>query len=198
MTTWIVLRAAGVGAYLMVFLSVAWGLAATTTPFGKRVSKPTAALVHQFMSTCGLFLLGIHLGGLLLDRYVPFDLADLLVPMRGTYRPVAVALGILAMYGTVVVIVLSWLRRSIGTTWWRRSHLLAVPTFTLSLLHGVFAGTDTVRPWFWWTYVATGLVVLFLVVVRGLTSGYRPERAPRPEEAKPGPSRGLSVEGVTG
>jgi hypothetical protein len=45
----------------------------------------------------------------------------------------------------------------------------------------VFAGTDTVRPAMWWTYVATGLIVVFLLVVRGLTAGYRPERAPRPE-----------------
>jgi DMSO/TMAO reductase YedYZ heme-binding membrane subunit len=85
------------------------------------------------------------------------------------------------MYATVFVIVTSWMRKRIGTTWWRRTHLLAVPTFILSLVHGVFAGTDTVRPAMWWTYVATGLIVVFLLVVRGLTAGYRPERAPRPE-----------------
>ncbi|MGZ8636773.1 MAG: hypothetical protein ACXWX2_07355, partial [Actinomycetota bacterium] len=40
----------------------------------------------------------------------------------------------------------------------------------------------------WWTYLATGLVVVFLLVVRALTAGYRPERAARPERApRPAP-----------
>jgi methionine sulfoxide reductase heme-binding subunit len=181
MTNWIVLRAAGIGAYLMLFLAVAWGLVATTTPFGKRVSKPSATLVHQFLSTCGLTLVGLHIALLLIDRFLPFSPSDVLVPMRTTYRPVAVGFGIVAMYALVVVIVLSWLRKQIGTRWWRRSHLLAVPTFTLTLVHGVFAGTDTVRPWMWPMYLLTGVIVLFLVLVRGLSAGFRPERAARPE-----------------
>ncbi len=184
MTTWIVLRAAGIGAYVMLFLAVCWGLVATTAPFGRKVSKASAALVHQFMATTGLILLAVHIGGLLIDRFMPFGPKDVLIPMRTSYKPVAVAFGIVAMYATVFVIVASWLRKPIGTKWWRRTHLLAVPTFTLSLVHGVFAGTDTVRPAMWWTYTVTGLVVLFLVVVRGLTAGFRPERAHRPEHAR--------------
>jgi sulfoxide reductase heme-binding subunit YedZ len=180
-TTWNVLRAAGIGAYVMLFLSVVWGLVSTTMPFGKAISKRSATLVHQFISTCGLALLGIHLGGLLLDAFVPFSVADLLVPMRATYRPAATTIGIVAMYGTVVIIVTSWLRKPIGTKWWRRSHLLAVPVFTLALLHGLVAGSDTTRPVMWWTYVVTGLIVTFLVVVRGLTVGLRAERRPIPE-----------------
>jgi predicted ferric reductase len=183
-TTWIVLRAAGIGAYVMLFLSVAWGLVSTTAVFGKRISKASAALVHQFMATCGLLLLAIHIGGLLFDSYMQFGPKDVLVPMAGTFKPVATTFGIVAMYATVFVIVTSWLRKPIGTKWWRRTHLLAVPTFTLALVHGVFAGTDTVRPAMWWMYVATGLIVLFLVVVRALTVGFRPERPPAPEHAR--------------
>jgi sulfoxide reductase heme-binding subunit YedZ len=180
MITWIALRAAGIGAYVMLFLAVSWGLVSTTTPFGKLISKPSATLVHQFMSTCGLFLLALHMGGLLVDRYVPFRPVDLLVPMSATYRPVAVTLGIVAMYLTVGVIVASWLRKRIGTVWWRRTHLLAVPTFALALAHGLLAGTDATRPAMWWTYVGTALVVVFLVVLRALTVGLRPERRTLP------------------
>ncbi|HEU4354275.1 MAG TPA: hypothetical protein VFT27_01675 [Actinomycetota bacterium] len=184
MTNWNLLRAAGIGAYVMLFLSVSWGLASTTTPFGKRVSKPSSTLVHQFMSTCGLFLLAIHMGALLIDGFMPFSVADLLVPMWGTYRPVAVTLGIAGMYGVVFVIVASWLRKPMGTKWWKRTHLLAIPTFTLSLLHGLFAGTDSARPVMWWMYVGTGLTVVFLIVVRALTVGLRPERKAPPAHAR--------------
>jgi DMSO/TMAO reductase YedYZ heme-binding membrane subunit len=188
MTNWNILRAAGIGAYVMLFLSVAWGLVSTTTPFGKRISKPSSTLVHQFMATCGLVLLGVHLGFLLVDEFMPFSVTDLLVPMAGTYRPVATTLGIVAMYALVFVVVTSWLRKPIGTRWWKRTHLLAIPTFTLALLHGILAGTDGVRPVMWWTYVLTGLTIVFLVVVRALTVGLRPERRALPEHVRAAPA----------
>lgn len=198
MTTWIALRAAGIGAYVMLFLAVSWGLVSTTTPFGKLISKPSATLVHQFMSTCGLFLLGLHMAGLLVDRFVPFRPVDLLVPMSASYRPVAVGLGIAAMYLMVGVIVASWLRKRIGTVWWRRTHLLAVPTFALALAHGLLAGTDATRPAMWWTYVGTALVVVFLVVLRALTVGLRPERRALPPEHGRRPARNPAMEAVEG
>jgi predicted ferric reductase len=179
-TTWVLLRAAGIGAYLMLFLSVAWGLVATTMPFGKRIPKVSSTLVHQFMSTCGLVLVGVHLALLLVDPYMPFTPSELLIPLRAEYRPAGTALGVIAMYVLVGVIVLSWLRRTIGTTWWRRSHLLAVPTFALTLVHGILTGSDVGRPWLWITYLATGAIVLFLVIVRGLTVGFRPPRTEPP------------------
>ncbi len=177
MTTWTMLRAAGIGAYVMLFLSVAWGLVSSTGAMGRLVSKASAGTLHRFVSTSGLVLLGLHLGGLLVDPFMPFSLRDIAIPMASAYRPFAVALGITSMYATVFVLVLSWVRSRVATTWWRRSHLLSVPAFTLALLHGIFAGTDTTRPAMWWTYVATGLVVVFLLFVRGLTAGYRPERS---------------------
>jgi len=191
--TWIVLRAAGVGSYLMLFLSVNWGLIATTSLISKRVSKPTSTLFHQLVSTVAFVLLAVHLGGLLVDRFMPFSPLDLLIPMRAGYRPVAVGLGVVAMYATAIVLVSSWGRKRLGTKLWRGLHLLAVPAFTLALAHGVFAGTDTTRPWMWPIYATTGIVTLFLVLVRALTHGYRPPRASRPEHA---PDR-LSRAGAT-
>jgi DMSO/TMAO reductase YedYZ heme-binding membrane subunit len=120
----------------------------------------------------------------LLDRFVPFGPLDVLIPMHGAFRPVAVAFGIVAMYGAVIVLASSWTRRHLSTKLWRRLHLLAVPVFTLSMVHGIFTGTDTVRPWMWWTYVATGGIVLFLLIVRGLTTGLRPTRTAPPPRAR--------------
>ena len=185
MTTWILLRAAGIGSYLMLFLSVAWGLVATTSIVTKRISKPSANLFHAFVASTGLALLGVHLGLLLIDGFMPFSLADITVPMASDYRPVAIAAGIVAMYAVVVVVVSSWLRKPIGTVWWRRLHVLAVPAFTLVLVHGVFAGTDTERPWMFALYAVTGLLVVFLTLVRALTYGYRPPRPAPPVRSRP-------------
>ena len=181
MTNWVLLRAAGMGAYLMLFLAVAWGLVATTSVVTKRISKQSSNLFHQFVATTGLALLVVHMLLLVIDDFMPFAPLDLLVPMRSGYRPVSIALGIVAMYATVVIVVTSWLRKPIGTKLWRAIHLLAVPSFALTLGHGVFAGTDTNRLWMFAMYAVTGLAVLFLVVVRSLTHGYRPPRPERPE-----------------
>jgi hypothetical protein len=180
MSTWIILRAAGIGSYIAFWLAVAWGLVATTSLVTKRVSKQASNHFHSVVAAAGLALLAIHLGGLLVDRFMPFAPLDLLIPMRATYRTGAVAVGIVAMYAMVVILVSSWVRKHISTKLWRALHLLAVPAFTMALAHGLFAGTDSSRPWMFAIYLVTGLSTLFLVIVRGLTHGYRP---PRPERA---------------
>jgi methionine sulfoxide reductase heme-binding subunit len=180
MTTWIILRAAGIGSYIALWLAVDWGLIASTSLVTKRVSKPTSTLFHGVVASAGLALLVIHLGGLLVDKFMPFGPLDLLIPMRATYRTLAVSFGVFAMYAMVLILVTSWIRKRLGTKLWRAIHLLAIPTFTLALAHGVFAGTDSSRPWMFAIYVVTGLLTLFLVIVRGLTYGYRPPRAERP------------------
>lgn len=176
MLTWVVLRAAGIAAYLMLWATVTWGLIGTTALVGKRVARVTAISIHQFLANAALLLLGVHVGGLLLDSYMHFALIDIVAPLHTTHRTVPVAVGILSMYAFMVVLVSSWIRKHLSTRIWRAAHLLAVPAFAMALLHGVFAGTDTVRPWTWWGYVVTGGFVVFLMLTRALTIGLRPER----------------------
>ncbi|HEX6580937.1 MAG TPA: hypothetical protein VF195_08705 [Actinomycetota bacterium] len=172
--TWLLARAAGIGAYLMLYLAVAWGLFATTSIVTKRVSKRSSILFHGFVASAGLLLLVLHLTGLVLDRFVRFDLLDLLVPYRATYRPFALTMGIVSMYATVIVLASSWSRKRLRPSVWRAIHLLAVPAFATALLHGVLAGSDSARVGITSLYWITGSSVLFLVIVRGLTA--RPPR----------------------
>lgn len=184
MITWNILRAAGVGSYLTLFAAVALGLAGTTSLGIRRGAKKGTVSLHQFLSTVGLLLLAVHLGGLLLDSYMEFDVTDLLFPFQGAYKPVGVALGIVAMYAMVLVLVASWVRRGISNRMWRATHLLAIPTFTLAMLHGVFAGTDTSRTGFWLMYLSTGIIVVFLTIFRAFTA--REPREVRKGNTAPG------------
>jgi methionine sulfoxide reductase heme-binding subunit len=186
-TTWIVLRAAGIGAYVMLFLSVAFGLSGNSAPFDKRFAKASSISVHPFMSTVGLVLLSIHIGGLLLDSYMHFGPAQVLIPGASTYRPLPVALGVIGMYAMVLVLVSSWFRNGYSPKLWRAIHMAAVPAFVLSMLHGVFAGADATRRWMFLLYIATACIVVFLLILRGLTVGLRPAR--RAQSSPPDPSR---------
>ena len=188
MITWNVLRAAGIGAYLMLWASVAWGLLGTSTVVGKRFAKPSITLIHQFFSTLGLLFLLVHLGGLFIDEYMEFDLLDLMWPGATDFRPVAVTLGIISMYLMFVILGSSWARKRMGPKLWRALHALAIPAFILALGHGVLAGTDTARPWMWGLYVLTGGITLFLTVVRAWAIGKRPQRAAKPDHAAKKPA----------
>ena len=185
MMLWILLRAAGIGAYVALWLAVAWGLVATTGIVKKRISKPSANAFHAFVATTGLVLLAVHLVILAVDTYMPFGVLDFLIPMRSTFRPVAITAGVVAMYAIVLIMVSSWSRSKLSTRLWRAIHLTAVPAFVLALLHGVFAGTDTQRPWMIAMYATTGIIAFFLVVVRGLTADYRPPRPAPPAVREP-------------
>jgi len=187
MILWIWLRAAGIGAYIALFLSVVWGLISSTSLVTKRVSKPTGNHFHAVVASTGLALLALHIVLLVMHEYMPFGVLDVLVPMRDTFRPVAIAFGIVAMYMLVIVIVSSWAKKRLSKNLWRGIHLLAVPTFMLSFMHGVWAGTDTQRPWMLAMYIISGLIVLLLVLVRAFTFGYRPPRPAPPERAKKTP-----------
>jgi hypothetical protein len=154
-----------------------------------RVSKQASTLFHQFAASAGLVLLIVHMGLLLIDKFERYSLLDEFIPLHshGTH-PIPVTMGVIGMYGVVLVMVTSWLRKPIGTLWWRRLHLTAVPAYTLALAHGVFTGYDTPHAWMWGMYAITGTSVLFLLFVRALTYGYRaprvaPERAARPAAA---------------
>jgi DMSO/TMAO reductase YedYZ heme-binding membrane subunit len=177
---WIAIRAAGIGGYIALYLSVAWGLISTTGIVTKRIAKPSGNHFHAVIAATGLALVGVHLLLLTVHGFMPFSWLDLLVPAHAAYRPVAIAFGIVSMYAMIVVTASSWLRGRLSVKVWRAIHLLAVPTFVLALLHGVFAGTDTGRPWMLALYAGTGLSVVFLLLVRALTHGYRP---PRPAAA---------------
>jgi methionine sulfoxide reductase heme-binding subunit len=181
MLTWNIIRAAGIGAYLMLWASVTWGLISTTSVFGKRASKATTVALHQAFSTSGLLLLATHIIVLVFDSFMPFSWLDVIVPLRSSFRPVGVALGIGAMFVTLLgVLSTSWGRKVIGTKWWRRTHSLSVPAFALALMHGLMTGTDTSRPGMFWMYVASAGILLFLLLLRALTAGQRPQRTPVP------------------
>jgi hypothetical protein len=97
------------------------------------------------------------------------------------------------MYAMVMVLVSSWVRRRYSSQLWRRLHMAAAPAFALALLHGVFAGADATRRWMYLTYVVTGSIVAFLLLLRGLQVGSKPARrvqsSPEGSRAPRSPSR---------
>ncbi len=91
--------------------------------------------------------------------------------MTASYRPLRVALGVIALYLLLVVLVSSWLRRRIGYGVWRKLHALTFVIFALAFLHGVLSGSNSGMPWALGLYLGTGAVVILLAAHRFLGEG---------------------------
>ena len=72
------------------------------------------------------------------------------------------------------------LRRFIGARNWRRLHWATYATFVLATAHGLFAGTDSGRPWATALYAGAIGAVVAATIWRALVPPARPVRRPVP------------------
>jgi len=175
---WYIARAAGLGAYLVLFINVCLGLGVHTRIVDRVLARWQAVDLHQFTALLALGLLGVHLAALLADHFIGFTLPQLLVPFASPYRPVPTAFGVVALYLLVAITASFWMRQRIGQRAWRTLHYATFGAYVLALLHGLLAGTDASTGWGWALYWSTGWIVLMLTLWRfGL---YQPEVERRP------------------
>ena len=145
-TTWYVTRAAGIMSYVLLWLSAVWGLAVSNKILDPVLHRAFTYDFHQFLSLLAIGFIFLHVGVLLVDKYLPFSLAQILVPFAAPYRPVWVGLGTIGLYLTLLVSITFYIRRWIGQKTFRVIHLLSYLAFVGAALHGLFAGTDSPLP----------------------------------------------------
>ena len=97
-------------------------------------------------------------------------MVDLVVPFATDYRPVATALGVLALDVLVVTWISTLMRARLGRCRWRGLHRIAIAAYIAALGHGVPAGTDRGTPWAVFVFVGSGLGVGMLLPARILRS----------------------------
>lgn len=165
-TLWYVTRAAAVSAYVLLLVAVDLGmLRSMARELSVRVSWLLDEL-HQFISLLAAAFVALHLLALLFDPFIRFSPLNLLLPLGQPYKPLAVDLGVLALYALAVVLASSWLRRRMSQRTWRGLHYASFAVFFLVTLHGLLAGSDAAQPWMHALYVGAAASVLFLVVAR--------------------------------
>jgi methionine sulfoxide reductase heme-binding subunit len=178
-TFWLLARAGGLTAYVLLTLSVLAGIAVKTRPFGKAVRPAAQTDTHRTLALLGLGALVLHGVALALDRTVRMPVVALFLPFVSPYRPLPVALGVLAAELMVLVYASFSLRKRIGPKNWRRLHWATYAIFAGATLHGLTAGTDTTRPWALALYLAAiGSVAAAtawrVLVARPVPKGARP------------------------
>jgi sulfoxide reductase heme-binding subunit YedZ len=177
-TFWILARAAGLTAYVLLTASVLAGLVVKSRPFGRALRAATAVDLHRTLALLGLGALALHGTALVLDKTVQIGLLALVIPGTASYRPLWTGLGVLAAELMLVVYASFSLRRLIGQKAWRRLHWTTYLLFLLATLHGIAAGTDSGRAWAQALYAGSLAAVAFAVAWRALVPAA--PRAPRP------------------
>ena len=122
--------------------------------------------VHRFVTLLSLVFIVVHGVAIAVDPFIKMSVPDVLVPFLGSYRPVWVALGIIAAYLALAIYLSERIRTRIGYGWWRRFHALAFAVFAMALVHGIATGSDTRTAWGLALYGGSLLLVGFLLVLR--------------------------------
>ncbi len=160
---WYVTRAAGITGYLLLWLSTAWGLAVPSRILQGKLHGTYTFDFHQFVSLLAIGFIALHVGILMLNSYLPFSFAQLLVPFIAPYRPLWVGVGVLSMYIVLLVTVTFYIRDRIGSKAFRIIHVFSLLAFFGAALHGYFSGTDSPLPVVKGMYGLTFLSVVFLL-----------------------------------
>jgi sulfoxide reductase heme-binding subunit YedZ len=176
--TWYAARAGGLVAFCLLTASVALGL--TLSGHARLRRWPRFALedVHRFAGLLTGVFIGLHGIALLLDAYLPFSLANLLVPDTAPYRPLATGLGVVAAELLAALAVTNRFRGRLSYAFWRRAHYLGFAVWALALVHGLTAGSDADTIWGESLFLACGATVAGLTVWRALKP--RPKAHPAP------------------
>lgn len=187
--TWYLARSSGITLYLLFWLVVVLGLGLTTSALDRLGGRAVIYSLHRFVTELAYAALGLHMGSLALDRFVPFTALDLLVPFHAMNGDLAVGLGVLSAWGLVIVGISFSLRRWIGYRFWRTLHAAAFPLYIAGLAHGIGAGTDSSSSFVLALYAGTLAVVCFLASYRLLRGKQRGGAPVMPGPAHPSAAR---------
>jgi predicted ferric reductase len=161
---WYVTRASGIIAYLLLWFSTILGLAVTSKYLDGMLDRLFTYDFHEFISLLSVGFTIVHVIVLMHDLYMPYSLAQILVPFISPYRPFWVGVGVISFYIILLVTITFYLRNRIGRGAFRAIHVLSLVGYIGVTLHGYYSGTDTALPSMQILYKVTGLAVLFLTV----------------------------------
>lgn len=174
---WLVSRASGIIALLLISLSVLMGLAMATKLLRRPGLKRGVARLHEYVAITALLAIGAHGLSLLGDHWLKPGWRGITLPFAMSYRPQFTGLGIIGGYVALLLGPSFYLRRRIGARRWRKLHRLIVVAWLASAIHTLGAGSDSRQLWLRAIVVVPSVPIAYLLVLRALTPNTRPNAA---------------------
>ena len=173
---WYLTRAAGFVAAISLVLLIFSGIGFMTGATFRFLEPLTAWATHKAIAYVFAISVIIHVGSLLFDKYVPFTIAQALVPFISHYREVTiaghrlgslyVALGIFALYFVLAIILTSilWMDKKPRT--WKLFHFLGYLTMIFVFFHALYLGTDLMHGIFRVLWIILGIGIAIAIIYR--------------------------------
>lgn len=183
---WLVSRASGIIALLLISLSVLMGLAMATKILRRPGLKRGAARMHELVALIALVAIGLHGASLLGDHWLKPGVRGIALPFAMSYRPQFTGVGIIAGYLALLLGPSFYLRRRIGARRWRKLHRMTALAWLLSVLHTLGAGSDGSKLWLRVIVFVPCVPIVYLLVLRLLQPSPRtssPTRTEKPHSA---------------
>jgi predicted ferric reductase len=170
-----IIRGSGIIAFLLLAGSTIWGLLISTKVLGRAVKAKGVTWFHESLGIASLVATGVHMYFLFNHDFIDFGYRAIFVPGASSFRPLAVALGVVSFYSIFVIATSFYVKRWIGQSAWRTIHFLSFGTFLTAGLHGAFSGTDTSNPVVMGMYIGSLAIVTMLLIIR-IVQAASPER----------------------
>ncbi len=176
---WLVSRASGIVALVLISLSVLMGLAMASKVLRRPGLKRGIARLHEQVALVAIVAIVLHGVSLLGDHWLKPGWRDIAVPFAISYRPSFTGLGIIAGYLAALLGPSFYLRKRIGARRWRKLHRATVAVWVLGAIHTLGAGSDGSQLWLQSIVLAPGVPIVYLLVRGLLPGGARTARRPR-------------------
>ena len=172
---WLISRASGVLALILVSAAVLLGLALA----GRSVRRPglrrVSSSLHEHLAVIAVIAICLHGLALLGDHWMKPGIPGIAVPFVLTYRPGFTGVGIIGGYMVMLLGPSFYLRRRIGARRWRKLHPLMLVAWLLALVHTLGAGSDGQQLWLRAIVLTPVVPAAYLLVVRLGTRKGRPK-----------------------
>jgi predicted ferric reductase len=174
---WYMIRGAGFLAAALLILLMISGIGQVTGIIYRYIEPVKVWAIHKAMGIALLVAIAVHIGFLLIDHFVKFNLFQILLPFASNYTngtklfglplgAIAVTMGVLAMYGVIILVAssLGWIDSK--KTVWRKLHYISYAVILLVFLHALYAGSDLRYGTFRAGWICLSLLLSVAIVIR--------------------------------
>ncbi len=168
---WLVSRASGILALVLISLSVIMGLAMAAKAISRPGLKRGVMRLHEHIALVALVAIAVHGLALLGDNWLKPGWRGITVPFALSYRPMFTGLGIIAGYLALLLGPSFYLRRRIGARRWRKLHRATVVIWVLGVVHTLGSGSDGGKLWLRAVVLAPVIPIVYLIVLRAIGLG---------------------------
>nr|WP_042192132.1 ferric reductase-like transmembrane domain-containing protein [Kibdelosporangium sp. MJ126-NF4]CEL20508.1 hypothetical protein [Kibdelosporangium sp. MJ126-NF4]CTQ97732.1 hypothetical protein [Kibdelosporangium sp. MJ126-NF4] len=157
-TYWYLARGSGIVSLVLFTTAFSLGLLTAGRASSRRWPRFVTESLHRSISMASLIFLTIHIGSVVLDTYVSIGLVEAFVPFVGTYSPLYLGLGAIALDLILVLVLTGVLRTRMPYRAWRLIHWAAYVSWPVAVVHTIGIGTDQL-----WTLIAVGASVALVL-----------------------------------